>query len=126
MPRAWEQKAALLEQQHNRLEQGLEYLIDCGAGQSLLPQMMQIIQKLKLHLRLEERWLSEAGCLCPGHRLSHQELLVSIEQQLPQCLNQESLRLNLLMDVQLWFFRHRHGADATAYARANATQLVKQ
>ena len=126
MPRAWEQKEALLEQQHNQLEQGLEDLIAGGSEPSHLPQMMHLIQKLKLHLRLEERWLSEASCLCQGHRLSHQELLGSIEQQLPQCLNHGGLRLNLLMDVQQWFYQHRHGADAIAYARAKATQLVKQ
>jgi acetate kinase len=71
MSRAWEQKEALLEQQHNQLEQGLEDLIAGGSEPSHLPQMMHLIQKLKLHLRLEERWLSEAGCLCQGHRLSH-------------------------------------------------------
>jgi hypothetical protein len=64
MSRAWEQKEALLEQQHNQLEQGLEDLIAGGSEPSHLHQMMHLIKKLKLHLRLDERWLSEAGCLC--------------------------------------------------------------
>ena len=52
MPRAWEQKEALLEQQHNQLEQGLEDLIAGGSEPSHLPKMMHLIQKLKQFVEL--------------------------------------------------------------------------
>lgn len=73
-----------------------------------------MVRALGLHLRLEERWLAEAGCLCPGHRLSHRQA-AELAARLPA---DSAERLSWLLDLQQWFHLHRYGADAIAYARA--------
>ncbi|NQV09653.1 MAG: hypothetical protein HQ527_00545 [Cyanobacteria bacterium] len=112
-PRLWSERSQLLERQHARIEALLEQLID---GEPCFARCQQLVRALGLHLRLEERWLAEAGCLCPGHRVSHRQAA-----QLAGLTPAGSAeRLGWLLDLQDWFHQHRFGADAVAYARAAA------
>ena len=123
-PRNWLSRKPLLERQHDGLEQELEALITAHGAQApdagLQRRFLKLVQRLGLHLRLEERWLLTERSLCGGHRLGHQEIKQQVQQALPQCLTDPIRRMQLLMDVQEWFHAHRHGADAIAYARADA------
>ncbi|WP_259729462.1 hypothetical protein [Synechococcus sp. CS-1333] len=115
-PRLWSERSRLLERQHSRIEALLEQLID---GEASTACCRQLVRALGLHLRLEERWLAEVGCLCPGHRYSHREAA-----ELAGCTPAGSAeRLGWLLDLQEWFHLHRHGADAVAYARAAAAPV---
>ena len=77
----------------------------------------RLLRSLRLHLRLEERWLREAGVLCPGHRALHAEALCAAaglsSVEVDRCG-----RLELLRQLQHWFVQHRDGADAMAYGQA--------
>ena len=80
-PRLWPDQRLLLERQHDRLEQQLITMLQwhhpeapawsheeaaaCDHASQIL------LRNLKLHLRLEERWLDNWGCLSRGHRLAH-------------------------------------------------------
>ncbi len=115
-PRLWSERSRLLERQHSRIEALLDQLID---GEASTAGCRQLVRALGLHLRLEERWLAEVGCLCPGHRYSHRQAA-----ELAGCTPAGSAeRLGWLLDLQEWFHLHRHGADAVAYARAAAAPV---
>jgi|GEM_PF-295423 len=115
-PRLWSERSRLLERQHSRIEALLEQLIDAEASTA---GCRQLVRALGLHLRLEERWLAEVGCLCPGHRYSHRQAA-----ELAGCTPAGSAeRLGWLLDLQEWFHLHRHGADAVAYSRAAAAPV---
>ncbi|APD47860.1 hypothetical protein BM449_05805 [Synechococcus sp. SynAce01] len=103
----------MLERQHERIEALLEQLID-GHGVSS-EHCCRLVRSLGLHLRLEERWLDQAGCLCPGHRVAHRQA-AALAATIPAGASE---RLGWLMDLQQWFQHHRFGADAVAYARAS-------
>ena len=75
---------------------------------------------LRLHLRLEERWLAQRGCLCPGHRAAHCEAVAAAAAVWEVAETLRDARLPWLMELQQWFHGHRHGPDALAYARAAA------
>ena len=76
MPRQWAQQSQLLERQHDRLEALLDDLIDRHAIADACRSLQQLaldqrdcqllLRKLGLHLRLEERWLSQLHSLCGG------------------------------------------------------------
>ena len=110
-PRLWSERSKLLERQHSRIEALLEQLIE---GEAPSDRCQQLVRALGLHLRLEERWLADAGCLCPGHRLSHRQAAELAAR--PPAGSAE--RLGWLLDLQQWFHLHRYGADAVAYAHA--------
>jgi len=59
MLRAWEQKEALLEQQHNQLEQGLEDLIAGGSEPSHLPHVLALTGGIGEHDQVLRQWLTE-------------------------------------------------------------------
>jgi hypothetical protein len=75
-PQLWPDQRLLLERQHDRLEQQLTTLLQwhhpeaptwsaeeeaaCDHASQLL------LRNLQLHLRLEERWLDNWGCLSRG------------------------------------------------------------
>ncbi len=125
-PRNWLSRKPVLERQHDCLEQELEALIAAHGAQApdaeLQRRFLKLVQRLGLHLRLEERWLLPEHSLCFGHRLAHQEIREFVTQELPQCEYDPIQRMQLLIDVQEWFHNHRHGIDAIDYARANAQQ----
>ena len=130
MPRRWAQQSHLLERQHDHLEALLDDLIErhAIADQDRSPwerqldqrDCGQLLRKLALHLRLEERWLTGLHSFCGGHRRSHHQAtrLAADGWALGQELR--AARLPWLMDLQDWFQQHRHGADAIAYRRAGA------
>jgi len=128
-PRAWEQREVLLERQHDRLEALLSCLIEQHrqplAAEILAPTdqaeqraCRRLLWDLRLHLRLEERWLEAAGALCPGHRGGHQEAARAALAQFCRGSGSRRARLAWLQDLQGWFAAHRRGPDAMAYALA--------
>ncbi len=126
-PRDWAGQCVLLERQHDRLESLLAVLIDDHRGDdntielALQQACRQLLWDLRLHLRLEERWLQQRGCLCPGHTQAHREIAIQARATLTS-LEQDRLgRLALLESIQTWFLAHRHGADALAYGLAAQT-----
>jgi hypothetical protein len=77
---------------------------------------------LRLHLRLEERWLAAQKCLCSGHRSAHAQAAEAAMSSLLRTVNDRQARLSWLLELQSWFDNHRNGPDTTAYAiaRSNA------
>ena len=129
-PLQWPQREGLLERQHDRLEALLDDLVDrhCLADEErsalqLLADRrdgLLLVRGLRLHLRLEERWLAQCGCLCPGHRAAHCEAVAAAAAGWEVAETLRAARLPWLMELQQWFHGHRHGPDALAYARAAA------
>jgi hemerythrin len=128
-PRRWAQQEPLLERQHDRLEALLASLIEQHrqplAAEVLAPTdqaeqraCRRLLWDLRLHLRLEERWLEAAGALCPGHRGGHQEAARAALAQFCRGSGSRRARLAWLQDLQGWFAAHRRGPDAMAYALA--------
>ena len=127
-PRHWPQRQALLERQHDRLEALLDDLVDrhglADEERSALELRADrrdcwlLLRGLRLHLRLEERWLGACGCLCPGHRSAHGEAVAAAAAGWEVAETLRGARLPWLMDLQQWFHGHRRGPDALAYARA--------
>jgi len=129
-PLQWPQQEGLLERQHDRLEALLEDLVDrhclTDEERSALELLadrrdcLLLVRGLRLHLRLEERWLAQRGCLCPGHRAAHCEAVAAAAAGWEVAETLRDARLPWLMELQQWFHGHRHGPDALAYARAAA------
>lgn len=129
-PRTWEDQEALLERQHQRLEAGLMELLELyrtcscpsGAAESEAADnaCRRLLWDLRLHLRLEERWLDAQGCLCAGHRAAHTEAFRTAWGGFTQSHGDHLLRQRWLMDLRAWLLSHVSGADATAYALAHA------
>lgn len=132
-PRQWREQEPLLERQHERLEALLAALIE-QHRQPLAAELMEaselgeqlvcrrLLWDLRLHLRLEERWLAAAAALCPGHRASHQEAARQALADYCRCAEAGSgsrlARLAWLQQLQGWFSAHRQGPDAMAYGLA--------
>jgi hemerythrin len=128
-PRGWHEQEPLLERQHDRLEALLDSLIQQHHRPHSAEQLPAVDQAeqlacrrllwdLRLHLRLEERWLEAAGSLCPGHRGGHQEAARSALAQFCRGSGSRRARLTWLQGLQSWFATHRRGPDAMAYALA--------
>ncbi len=121
-PRRWSQRRALLERQHERIEGLLDRLIHrdslAGPPDAPDPLSVRLVRCLTLHLRLEERWLQQAGVLCPGHRVAHAQAAALARQGLERAITQPSTRLAWLIALRRWFEQHRDGPDAIAYSRA--------
>jgi hemerythrin len=128
-PRHWSQQELLLERQHDRLEALLHSLIQQHRQplpwEQLLPTdqaeqlaCRRLLWDLRLHLRLEERWLEAAGALCPGHRSGHQEVARAALAQFCRGGGSRRARLAWLQELHTWFAAHRRGPDAMAYALA--------
>lgn len=128
-PRHWLEQEPLLERQHDRLEALLATLI-AQHSQPLPPERLdledrveqlacrRLLWDLRLHLRLEERWLEAAGALCPGHRSGHQEAARQALGQFCRGSGSRRARLAWLQQLQGWFAGHRRGPDAVAYGLA--------
>ena len=137
-PRQWAERVPLLERQHDRLEALLAELVDlyrqplraAGPGGTPAAQLAQdlccrrLLWQLRLHLRLEERWLEASGCLCPGHRAGHRDAARAAFEGYRQAGPDRSARLDWLRAIQTWFDRHRAGPDANAYALAAAASAT--
>ena len=121
-PHHWSQQEPLLERQHDRLEALLDSLIKqhrqplpceqlAPTDQAEQLACRRLLWDLRLHLRLEERWLEAAGSLCPGHRSGHQDAARAA--------------LAWLQGLQSWFAAHRRGPDAMAYTLARQRSGVQ-
>ena len=123
-PRDWPSQCALLERQHDQLESLLEVLLhdhlcaDDAIELALRQACRRLLWDLRLHLRLEERWLQSRGCLCPGHKQAHREVAIQTTATLMALEHDRQQRLALLESIQTWFVAHRRGPDALAYSRA--------
>lgn len=135
-PRHWQEREPLLDRQHDRLEALLETLI-VQHRQPLAPEQLELEERveqlacrrllwdLRLHLRLEERWLQAAGALCPGHRSGHQEAARQALEQFCRGSGSRRARLAWLQQLQGWFAGHRRGPDAMAYGLARQRSGVQ-
>ena len=132
-PRGWVDQEPLLERQHDGLEASLAELLSfhgpmhpawtAAEAVAIERGCRRLSWDLRLHLRLEERWLSAQGCLCPGHRGVHLQAIEATKAALLETSGDRQARLRWLLELQSWFTNHRHGPDATAYgiARSNAS-----
>ncbi len=134
-PWRWVDQEPLLERQHDGLEAYLaELLLLHGpmqpawtAAEALAIERgcRRLIWDLRLHLRLEERWLSAQNCLCPGHRAVHRQAVDDAKAALLGTTGDRQARLSWLLELQSWFNNHRHGPDATAYAIARSNTSAR-
>ena len=131
-PRDWPSQKQLLERQHGRLEVMLNTLIAEARALGPLASVAvtpsgdlnhcRLQRALGLHLRLEERWLAQWGCLNSGHRASHRFARTAACQVAPGKDSSHldpTPELEWLQGLQEWFFVHRDGTDAIAYRRAD-------
>lgn len=128
-PRQWSDQQSLLERQHDRLEQRLLALISLHrpevpaweGGDRLSGDLAcrQLLWALRLHLRLEERWLERRGCLCSAHRVAHREAARTALEGYVASSGDRSARLAWLEEIKAWFVAHRDGVDARAYRLAH-------
>jgi hypothetical protein len=134
-PRRWAQQEALLERQHDRLEALLASLIEqhleplalellAPSDQAEQLACRRLLWDLRLHLRLEERWLGASGALCPGHRGGHQDAARAALAQFCRSGGSRRARLAWLQELQGWFAAHRRGPDALARQRSEAASAV--
>lgn len=131
-PRHWPERLPLLESQHDRLESLIQELLHVHrAAQhawsleealAVEASCRRLLWDLRLHLRLEERWLSQCHCMCPGHRARHAEALKQVTEGLLSSAGNRVARQRWLEDLQVWFVEHRQGPDAMAYAHASAAE----
>ncbi len=127
-PGSWPEREALLERQHQILGDRIAELILvllCGAEEADAPSELDcgnthLLRQLRLHLRLEERWLSACGCLCPGHRAIHQLVARDAEAGLKQAGSDRLQQLIWLRGLQAWLLEHTDGPDTHAYALARS------
>ena len=124
----WRDQETLLERQHDRLEALLAELLHrhgpdhpiWSAAEALAVEgsCRRLLWSLRLHVRLEERWLARHGCLCQGHRAAHQEALEHAITGFQASAADRGARRQWLLVLQAWFRGHRHGPDAIAYSLA--------
>ena len=129
-PRLWPDQRLLLERQHDRLEQQLTTLLQWHQPEApawsaeeaaACDHASQILlRNLKLHLRLEERWLDNWGCLRHGHRLAHRHARKAALEGWLGCGRDRDRRHAWLEGLRTWFVAHRDGADARDYSLAHA------
>ena len=131
-PRNWCEQQPLLDFQHERLAAFIQELLQVHDvktdGWSLEEALAveascrRLLWDLKLHLRLEERWLSQRHCLCPSHRVVHGEALKRITEGLIASAGDRLGRRRWLVELRGWLVLHSQGTDAMAYAHASAAE----
>ena len=127
-PACWPERELLLERQHQILRDRIADLIlavlsaadDADAASEFGGGSQQLLRQLRLHLRLEERWLSACACLCPGHRAIHRLVARDSEEGLSQAGSDRQQQLIWLRSLQTWLLEHTGGPDAHAYALARS------
>jgi len=133
-PRTWLERQLLLERQHDRLEALLADLLSLHVAEAPAWRAVEalacddacrrLLWDLRLHLRLEERWLQAEGCLCSGHRAAHAEAARAAFSAFVRSAGDRQARGVWLRNLSTWFTAHRAGPDATAYATATAAAAV--
>ena len=129
-PRTWLERQLLLERQHDRLEALLADLLSLHVAEASAWRAVdalacddacrRLLWDLRLHLRLEERWLQAEGCLCSGHRAAHAQAARAAFSAFVRSAGDRQARGVWLRNLSDWFTAHRAGPDATAYAAATA------
>ncbi|MFY8149500.1 MAG: hemerythrin domain-containing protein [Prochlorococcaceae cyanobacterium] len=130
----WSDQQRLLERQHERLDRRLEDLI-AAHGESDRPPAAEnthaqrlacrrLLQLVRLHFGLEERWLRSRGVLLPSHRSAHREVMVVALTDLNRAESDRRNRLEVLETLQSWLTTHNLGPDAAAYALATRIQAA--
>lgn len=132
-PSTWAERERLLERQHDRLEALLNDLLvlhqpqrphwSAAEAKACDGLCRRLLWHLRLHLRLEERWLAAQGCLCPGHRAAHADAARGAIRGLLASSADRSARRAWLQDLRGWFAAHRAGPDALVYAAARAAAV---
>ncbi|MFM7676161.1 MAG: hypothetical protein ACKO5F_11395 [Synechococcus sp.] len=127
LPRNWPEQQALLERQHLRLARQIEQLLrehtapagepDHAAGERQRSASWRMLHAVRLHLRLEERWLSHHGALSPQHRRAHREAVLLAMAALHRSGSDRASRLEVLLTLQGWHESHGQSTDALAYAQ---------
>ena len=127
LPRSWAEQQPLLERQHARLEALLSTLIEQHAAARPACELhdaaeeltcRHLLWMLRLHLRLEERWLGQWGVLCPGHQANHRAVAQAALADFQRCRGDRAGRLAVLRGLHGWFLQHQAGPDAIAYGLA--------
>ena len=129
-PRSWSQQQPLLDFQHDRLAVFIQELLQVhdvkAHGWSLEEALAveaacrRLLWDLKLHLRLEERWLSQSHCFQPSHRVVHGEALKRLTEGLKGSAGDRLGRRRWLEELRGWLVVHSQGTDAIAYGKAAA------
>ena len=129
-PRQWSEQEPLLEAQHDRLEAQLHELLrlhdtDIPPGSqaerlALDLAFRRLLWDLRLHLRLEERWLGQRACLCSAHRQAHADAARLALEGYGISAGDRQARRGWLVELHSWFSSHRNGPDRNAYALASS------
>jgi hemerythrin len=127
-PMSWSRRELLLERQHRILIDRIADLISDDPVEAAGPRALagrhnanqRLLRQLRLHLRLEERWLAACGCLCPGHRAIHRQVAHDSQEGLIQAGSDRRQQLAWLRGLQTWLLEHTGGPDAQAYGLARS------
>ncbi len=129
-PKSWSKQELLLRAQHARLESAFAELLTFYRSYSSSvtePEAFayeglcrRLLWWLKLHQRLEERWLKKHDCLSTGHQADHQELLQTAFVDYCKTANNPKFRFAWLNNLQTSLSGHIFSTDAYDYSFANS------
>ena len=129
-PKSWSKQELLLRAQHARLESAFaEVLAFYRSYSSSVTEpeafayeglCRRLLWWLKLHQRLEERWLKKHDCLSTGHQADHQELLQTAFVDYCKTANNPKFRFAWLNNLQTSLSGHIFSTDAYDYSFANS------
>ena len=129
-PKKWSVQELFLAKQHARLEVYLDELLMAYRSKSFAWNINQgsayeglcrrLLWDLKLHQRLEERWLIQHDSLCPGHKADHQEFIHSAFVSCARTSEDQEARFYWLADLKEWLVAHQSGPDAYDYSLAKS------
>jgi len=129
IPKLWTTQQIMLSVQHARLESQLsELLLFYGPKFSPSKHFEVVYESLcrrllwgvKIHQRLEERWLTQHGCLSPAHRDDHQIIFRTAFISCCKTANDPEDRLTWLNNLREGLSRHMLVSDAYDYSIAKS------
>ena len=125
-PKEWSTQELILAKQHARLEVYLDELLMAYKSKSFAWDVAKksayeglckrLLWNLKLHQRLEERWLIQHDSLCPGHQAEHQESIHAAFINCVKTAEDQEARFYWLADLKKWLVAHQSGPDAYNYS----------
>ena len=126
----WSIQELFLVEQHARLEVILDELLMAYRSESFAWNLAQasfyeglcrrLLWDLKLHQRLEERWLIQHDSLCSGHQADHQTFVNAALINCVRTAQDKEARFYWLADLRKWLVAHKSGPDAYDYSLANS------
>ena len=126
----WSVQELFLAKQHARLEAYLDELLMAYKSKSFAWNVVQVsayeglcrrlLWDLKLHQRLEERWLIQHESLCPGHQAEHRESIHAAFINCARTAEDQKARFYWLADLKEWLVAHQSGPDAYDYSLAKS------